>query len=183
VLRPRDSGSAGQLQPGDDHDRPRVRPDPPTSSRSLRSSVERSSPLNGRTRLLPRWAADRAEPGRGLHDTGCSSGTASRLIGADIEAIQKGEDRQRFRRSCVRSAPTSPTAGSVTPWTRRIEFAGTVVINVVHPAELHLGGLGSGLTQMPTKVRTMVARGLAASPCTRCSSRSPCWAGRSSSSS
>jgi carbamoyl-phosphate synthase large subunit len=86
------------------------------------------------------------------------------LIGADIEAIARGEDRQRFKeiaRSVGAEVPESKVCHSAAD---AAEFAATVGNRVVVRPSFTMGGLGSGLAGNADEVRTMVARGLAASP-------------------
>ena len=99
-----------------------------------------------------------------LHDGGVLDEYGVELIGADIEAIQRGEDRQRFK-EIVRSVGAEvPARWSATRSTRRSQFAATVGNRVVIRPSFTMGGLGSGLAADADEVRTMVARGLAASP-------------------
>ncbi len=52
-----------------------------------------------------------------LHEAGMLARYGVELIGADIEAIQAGEDRSQFKEIVDRaSAPRCPPAGSATPW-------------------------------------------------------------------
>src|SRR5881409_3788204 len=80
-----------------------------------------------------------------LHDNGVLERYGVELIGADIEAIQKGEDRQRFK-DIVRQAggevPASRVCGSLDD---AVGFAATVGNRVVIRPSFTMGGLGSGL--------------------------------------
>ncbi len=99
-----------------------------------------------------------------LHDNGVLDRYGVELIGADIEAIQRGEDRQRFKeivRSVGADAPDSRVCHTLD---EAVEFAATVGNRVVIRPSFTMGGLGSGLAGGADEVRTMVARGLAASP-------------------
>jgi carbamoyl-phosphate synthase large subunit len=99
-----------------------------------------------------------------LHDNGVLERYGVELIGADIEAIQKGEDRQRFKeivRSVGADVPDSRVCHTLD---EAVEFAATVGNRVVIRPSFTMGGLGSGLAGNADEVRTMVARGLAASP-------------------
>src|SRR5690348_9378317 len=101
-----------------------------------------------------------------LHESGVLEKYGVELIGADIDAIQRGEDRQRFKeivRTVGGDVPASLVCHSVE---EAAEFAATVGNKVVIRPSFTMGGLGSGLAGKgdPDEVRTMVARGLAASP-------------------
>jgi carbamoyl-phosphate synthase large subunit len=101
-----------------------------------------------------------------LHESGVLEKYGVELIGADIDAIQRGEDRQRFKeivRAVGGDVPASLVCHSVE---EAAEFAATVGNKVVIRPSFTMGGLGSGLAGKgdPDEVRTMVARGLAASP-------------------
>ncbi|HZE50265.1 MAG TPA: carbamoyl-phosphate synthase large subunit [Jatrophihabitantaceae bacterium] len=99
-----------------------------------------------------------------LHDNGVLERYGVELIGADIEAIQKGEDRQRFKeivRSVGADVPDSRVCHTLD---EAIEFAATVGNQVVVRPSFTMGGLGSGMAADADEVTTMVARGLAASP-------------------
>ncbi|MBW8820405.1 MAG: carbamoyl-phosphate synthase large subunit, partial [Streptomyces sp.] len=99
-----------------------------------------------------------------LHDSGALERHGVELIGADIEAIQRGEDRQRFKdivRTVGGEVPSSLVCRTLD---EAIEFAASVGNRVVIRPSFTMGGLGSGLANTAEEVRTMVARGLAASP-------------------
>jgi carbamoyl-phosphate synthase large subunit len=99
-----------------------------------------------------------------LHSGGVLERYGIELIGADIEAIARGEDRQRFKeivRSVGAQVPASKVCHTVDDAT---EFAATIGNRVVVRPSFTMGGLGSGLAGNADEVRTMVARGLAASP-------------------
>src|SRR6266487_1206797 len=99
-----------------------------------------------------------------LHDNGVLERYGVELIGADIEAIRRGEDRQRFKdivRSVGADVPSSEVCHTLD---EAVAFAATVGNRVVVRPSFTMGGLGSGLAGTADEVRTMVARGLAASP-------------------
>ncbi len=99
-----------------------------------------------------------------LHESGVLEKYGVELIGADIDAIQRGEDRQRFK-DIVRAAggevPDSLVCRTLDEATG---FAATVGNRVVIRPSFTMGGLGSGLAETAQDVRTMAARGLAQSP-------------------
>jgi carbamoyl-phosphate synthase large subunit len=99
-----------------------------------------------------------------LHRTGVLSRYDVELIGADIEAIQRGEDRQRFKEIVRAAGGEVPASLVCRTLDEAVEFAAGVENHVVIRPSFTMGGLGSGLANGADEVRTMVARGLAASP-------------------
>src|SRR6266568_2065734 len=80
-----------------------------------------------------------------LHDNGVLERYGVELIGADIEAIRRGEDRQRFK-DIVRSVGADVPASQVChTLDEAIAFAATVGNRVVVRPSFTMGGLGSGL--------------------------------------
>jgi carbamoyl-phosphate synthase large subunit len=126
--------------------------------RALGSPVDSILPtLGGQTAL--NLAVD-------LHDSGVLARYGVELIGADIDAIQRGEDRQKFK-DIVRTVGGDVPASAVChTLDEAIAFAETVGHKVVIRPSFTMGGLGSGMANTADEVRTQVARGLAASPVT-----------------
>jgi carbamoyl-phosphate synthase large subunit len=99
-----------------------------------------------------------------LHSSGVLARYGVELIGADIDAIQRGEDRQKFKdivRSIGGDVPASAVCHTLD---EAITFAETVGNKVVIRPSFTMGGLGSGMANSAAEVRTQVTRGLAASP-------------------
>ncbi len=99
-----------------------------------------------------------------LHDSGVLERYGVELIGADINAIQRGEDRQRFKEIVRAVGAEAPESLACHTLDEAAAFAATVGNEVVIRPSFTMGGLGSGLAGNADEVRTMVARGLAASP-------------------
>jgi carbamoyl-phosphate synthase large subunit len=99
-----------------------------------------------------------------LHGNGVLERYDVELIGADIEAIQRGEDRQRFKQICRSVGAEVPESRVCRSLDEASAFAATVENRVVIRPSFTMGGLGSGMADTAEGVRTMVARGLAASP-------------------
>ncbi|MGH8963040.1 MAG: carbamoyl-phosphate synthase large subunit [Jatrophihabitantaceae bacterium] len=99
-----------------------------------------------------------------LHDAGILDKYGVELIGADIEAIQRGEDRQRFKEIVRTVGGQTPSSLVCHTLVEAVEFAAGVGNKVVIRPSFTMGGLGSGLAGDADEVRTMVARGLSASP-------------------
>jgi carbamoyl-phosphate synthase large subunit len=99
-----------------------------------------------------------------LHARGVLERYGVELIGADVEAIQRGEDRQRFKdivRSVGADVPRSTVCHSLEEVMATPAVLGLPV--VVRPS-FTMGGAGSGLARDGAALRRMAAAGLAASP-------------------
>ncbi|MEJ7648884.1 MAG: carbamoyl-phosphate synthase large subunit [Nakamurella sp.] len=88
------------------------------------------------------------------------------LIGADIPAIQRGEDRQIFKdivRSVGGDVPRSAVCHSMDEVRATVQDLGLPV--VIRPS-FTMGGLGSGMAYTPEDLDRIAGTGLAASPVT-----------------
>jgi carbamoyl-phosphate synthase large subunit len=100
----------------------------------------------------------------GLYQNGVLEKYGVRLIGADVDAINRGEDRQLFKeivRSVGADAPRSRVCGSVEEC---LETAGELGYPVVIRPSFTMGGLGSGFATDEAMLRRMAGHGLADSP-------------------
>ncbi|MDQ3505940.1 MAG: carbamoyl-phosphate synthase large subunit, partial [Actinomycetota bacterium] len=99
-----------------------------------------------------------------LHERGVLQRYGVELIGADIEAIQRGEDRQVFKdivTSIGAESPDSEVCGSLDQILSAVARLGYPV--VVRPSYT-MGGAGSGIARDETELRRMATAGLEASP-------------------
>jgi len=80
------------------------------------------------------------------------------LIGADLDAIERAEDRELFR-STVHAAGV-PTPRSIVARSVDVDFP---VPAIVRPA-FTLGGMGGGIAFTPDELRATIAHGLEMSP-------------------
>ena len=97
---------------------------------------------------------------RELHEAGVLAELGIELIGANIDAIQRAEDRELFKQtveSCGLKVPTSRIVTSVD------DLAGVSLPAVVRPA-FTLGGHGGGFAETHEQLQRQVARGLSESP-------------------
>jgi carbamoylphosphate synthase large subunit/REP element-mobilizing transposase RayT len=88
-----------------------------------------------------------------------------KLIGANAQAIAKGEDRQLFKEAMLRiglEVPRSGIAHSVTDAHRVADEIGTLPL-IIRPA-FTLGGSGGGIAYNREELETIAACGLAMSP-------------------
>ncbi len=99
-----------------------------------------------------------------LHERGVLERYGVELIGADIDAIQRGEDRQVFKdivASIGAESPDSEVCGSLGGVLTAANRLGYPV--VVRPSYT-MGGAGSGIARDEPQLRRMAAAGLEASP-------------------
>ncbi|HEX3789417.1 MAG TPA: carbamoyl-phosphate synthase large subunit [Pseudonocardiaceae bacterium] len=101
-----------------------------------------------------------------LHERGVLERYQVELIGADIDAIQRGEDRQRFKdivRSVGGDVPRSAVCRSMEEIREAVQDLGLPV--VIRPS-FTMGGLGSGMAHTAPELERLAAQGLAESPVT-----------------
>jgi carbamoyl-phosphate synthase large subunit len=99
-----------------------------------------------------------------LHERGVLAEYGVELIGADIEAIQRGEDRQRFKdivRKVGSEVPASAVCRSMAEVEKAVAELGLPV--VIRPS-FTMGGLGSGMAHTPAELERLASIGLAESP-------------------
>ncbi len=99
-----------------------------------------------------------------LHELGVLERYGVELIGADYEAIDRAEDRERFRETMTQAGlrvPSSAIAHSVSDARAALHQIGLPFI--VRPA-FTLGGTGGGVVRSETELDHVVGRGLSASP-------------------
>ncbi|HEV7646865.1 MAG TPA: carbamoyl-phosphate synthase large subunit [Actinophytocola sp.] len=99
-----------------------------------------------------------------LHERGVLEKYGVELIGADIEAIQRGEDRQRFKDIVAQvgaEAPRSSVCHSMDEVRSTVDDLGLPV--VIRPS-FTMGGLGSGMAHTKEDLERMASSGLNESP-------------------
>ncbi|MFC0435875.1 carbamoyl-phosphate synthase large subunit [Kutzneria buriramensis] len=101
-----------------------------------------------------------------LHEAGVLEKYNVELIGADIGAIQRGEDRQLFKDICASvgaETPRSRVCKSMDEVRATVEELGLPV--VIRPS-FTMGGLGSGMAHTPDELERLASLGLDESPVT-----------------
>ncbi len=88
------------------------------------------------------------------------------LIGANIEAIQKGEDREQFRDVVKIAGGESARSAIIHTIDEALEAVGELGYPVVVRPSFTMGGLGSGLAYDEKDLRRIVGQGLHYSPTT-----------------
>jgi len=99
-----------------------------------------------------------------LHERGVLEQYDVELIGASIEAIRAGEDRERFKAICEQIGADYAHSRLVRTVDEAIATAEHLGYPVVLRPSFTLGGAGSGFAHDETELRRMVAFGLDASP-------------------
>ncbi|MDQ1746425.1 MAG: carbamoyl-phosphate synthase large subunit [Frankiaceae bacterium] len=99
-----------------------------------------------------------------LHERGVLERYGVELIGASIDAIRAGEDRQRFKGICDQIGADYARSELVRGVEAAVEVAAQLGYPVVLRPSFTLGGAGSGFAHDETELRRMVAAGLDASP-------------------
>ncbi|WP_409465758.1 carbamoyl-phosphate synthase large subunit [Amycolatopsis sp. GA6-003] len=101
-----------------------------------------------------------------LHERGVLEKYGVELIGADIDAIQRGEDRQKFKdivRTVGADVPRSRVCHDMDEVRATVAELGLPV--VIRPS-FTMGGLGSGMAHTPEDLERLASTGLAESPVT-----------------
>ncbi|HEX2145383.1 MAG TPA: carbamoyl phosphate synthase large subunit, partial [Glycomyces sp.] len=101
-----------------------------------------------------------------LHDAGILEKYGVELIGADMDAIQRGEDRQQFKEVVIKvggEVPRSAVCHDMDEVRATVKDLGLPV--VIRPS-FTMGGLGSGMAHTWEDVDRIAGNGLAESPTT-----------------
>jgi carbamoyl-phosphate synthase large subunit len=99
-----------------------------------------------------------------LYEKGVLSAYNVKLIGANVDAIKVGEDRELFKKAMEEIGIPVPRGGFAHSW----EEAQRIIQDISYPAIIRpsftLGGTGGGTAYNPEEFEEIVQRGLAASP-------------------
>jgi carbamoyl-phosphate synthase large subunit len=87
-----------------------------------------------------------------------------RLIGANLAAIKRAEDREEFRRTMQSIGMDLPDSRQVASVEEAVAFASEVGLPLVVRPSFTLGGLGGGMARTMDDLKSIVAGGVAASP-------------------
>ncbi len=101
-----------------------------------------------------------------LHRAGVLAKHGVRMIGADADAIDKGEDRHRFKEAMIRIGLEVPASGIAHNMAEAWDVANNVIGRypmIIRPA-FTLGGSGGGVAYNKNEYEEIVARGLDLSP-------------------
>jgi carbamoylphosphate synthase large subunit/REP element-mobilizing transposase RayT len=134
----------------------------PITPEVIEAIMERERP----DALLPTMGGQTAlNAAMALYRNGVLARHGVKLIGANAQAIAKGEDRQLFKEAMLRiglDVPRSGVAHSSTDVERVAEEIGTFPL-IIRPA-FTLGGTGGGIAYNGDELEEIASRGLALSP-------------------
>jgi len=99
-----------------------------------------------------------------LYENGVLDRYGVELIGADFEAIQRGEDRQKFKDIVAKVGGESAKSRVCFTMAQVRETVAELGLPVVVRPSFTMGGLGSGMAKSLEDVERMAGEGLAASP-------------------
>jgi carbamoyl-phosphate synthase large subunit len=85
------------------------------------------------------------------------------MIGASLEAIEKAEDRDRFRNAMNRIGLRIPRSGIATTMTEVRRIAEDIGFPIIVRPSYTLGGTGGGVAYNPEELETLAGAGLSAS--------------------
>ncbi len=99
-----------------------------------------------------------------LHELGILEKHGVELIGANYEAIQKGEDRKLFQEAMAKIGVATPTGKMIGTLDEALEFVTQIGYPAIIRPSFTLGGTGGGIAHDEAEFRTIVAQGLHDSP-------------------
>ncbi len=99
-----------------------------------------------------------------LHERGVLKRYDVELIGANIDAINRGEDRQRFKDIVAGVGAEAPRSRACTSLPEVLTAVDELGYPVVVRPSFTMGGLGSGLARDEARLKAIVTAGLAVSP-------------------
>jgi carbamoyl-phosphate synthase large subunit len=99
-----------------------------------------------------------------LHDAGVLEKYGVELIGANIDAIRRGEDRQEFKQVVQAAGGETPRSRVCRSMDEIHAAVAELGLPVVLRPSYTMGGLGSGMAHTTDDLERMAAAGLAASP-------------------
>ncbi|HEU4656659.1 MAG TPA: carbamoyl-phosphate synthase large subunit [Capillimicrobium sp.] len=101
---------------------------------------------------------------RTLYEDGTLERHGVELIGANYEAIGKAEDRDLFRQTMEEAGLKMPASAIATSVDQAMEVAEDIGLPIIIRPAFTLGGQGGGVAHTREELRTIAARGIAASP-------------------
>ncbi|MFB9385120.1 carbamoyl-phosphate synthase large subunit [Pseudonocardia petroleophila] len=101
-----------------------------------------------------------------LHDNGALERHGIELIGADVESIQRGEDRLKFKEIVLGVGGEVPRSAVCHSMDEVRAAVGELGLPVVIRPSFTMGGLGSGMAHTEADLERLAGGGLAASPVT-----------------
>ena len=99
-----------------------------------------------------------------LHERGVLERHGVRLIGANYEAIHKGEDRAAFQQAMAHIGLKTPRGRMVASLAEALAFVGEIGYPAIIRPSFTLGGTGGGIARDEAEFRQIVRQGLHDSP-------------------
>lgn len=99
-----------------------------------------------------------------LHETGVLERYGVELIGANYDAINKGEDRELFQAAMAKIGIKTPAGKMVTSLDEALEFVKTIGFPAIIRPSFTLGGTGGGIAFDEAEFRQIIRQGLHDSP-------------------
>ncbi|WIM94694.1 carbamoyl-phosphate synthase large subunit [Actinoplanes oblitus] len=99
-----------------------------------------------------------------LHESGVLEKYGVELIGAKVDAIRKGEDRQLFKEIVAKAGGETPRSRVCHSMDEVRETVAQIGLPVVIRPSFTMGGLGSGMAHTSEDLEQIAGAGLAASP-------------------
>jgi len=99
-----------------------------------------------------------------LHELGVLKKYGVELIGANYDAIQKGEDRKLFQEAMAKIGVATPAGKMVGSLDEALEFVTSIGYPAIIRPSFTLGGTGGGIAYDEAEFRTIVSQGLHDSP-------------------
>ena len=171
----------GELQPRDHHDRPPSSPIAPTSSPSRPEFVERGHRARRPDALLPTLGGQTGlNTAVDLAKSGVLDKYGVEMIGCDLEAIERGEDRKLFNGVHGRARHRDRSLGYAYSVADAEEIVAELGFPVVLRPSFTLGGAGGGIAHDIDELRLIVSQGIELSPAGEVLVESPSKDGKSS---
>ncbi len=101
---------------------------------------------------------------KALHEDGTLAKFDVELIGADYEAIDRAEDRDRFRETMAGARLRVPGSAIATTLPEALAAQERIGLPAIIRPAFTLGGRGGGIARTPEQYAEICARGIAASP-------------------
>ena len=99
-----------------------------------------------------------------LHETGILDANNVELIGAQVEAIEKAEDREKFKKAMDNAGIETAKGGFVNTWTEAERLIKKINFPVIIRPSFTLGGTGGSVAYNYEEFHKLVEKGLNASP-------------------
>jgi len=99
-----------------------------------------------------------------LYETGILERHGVSLIGANYDAIHKGEDREAFQKAMAKIGIATPAGLMVSTLDEALTFAEKIGYPIIIRPSFTLGGTGGGIAYDETQFRNIVRQGLHDSP-------------------